>query len=164
MTQEETPTPEQAKTELPAKTPSKPEAPKVATAPKEDPSAALKAALAQIEQMKKDQADLEEAALERAAALAGIQVGDLISIEKAKKTAKELVECNIGSQVVHINGVPYSGTFTVPLEMAEVIMHAASAYRHQKMKESVGSQYQVSGGLNGPMTTRMLKQFAPGEE
>lgn len=123
---------------------------------KESPSEELARVKAELEAVKKNQEDFEEKALEQACKAVGVSAADFLSMQDAKKSTEEMIEFDIGDTVVHINGMPYSGVGRVTRAVAEVIMHMASASRDQKMKSMVGRNYELIGGLGGPMKTRLI--------
>mgnify|MGYP006921331538 CR=1 FL=1 len=123
---------------------------------KENPAQELARLKAELASLKKNQEEFEEKALEQACKAVGVSPADFISMQEAKNSTEEIIEFDIGDTVVHINGMPYSGVGRVTRAVAEVIMHMASASRDQKMKSMVGRNYELIGGLGGPMKTRLI--------
>lgn len=118
-----------------------------------DEAAALKA---ELEALKAGQKEFEDKTLAAALAKVGISAQDFLEMERVKKSADDVLEVDIGAQVVHINGIPFTGTVRVPRPVAEMIQSMAGNARNQRLRELVGNNYQVDALASGGIKTRLI--------
>lgn len=112
-------------------------------APKAEPQEAPKISEAEL----KKQA--EEAAFDRVCRALGVNPNEVREAEKVRAQAEEVLEYDIGSTVVWINGVAYSGQGKAPRGVVEVLLHAAGTRRMRLLREKIGHDYllqEIAGG------------------
>lgn len=117
---------------------------------------ALKAELLALKQSNKE---FEEETLKKALAKANISLAQFAEGERASAVQEEILEVDIGGQVCHINGIPYTGVVQGPRSMIEMIQSMAGNARNQRLRELVGKQHEIEQLASGGIRTRVIKQF-----
>lgn len=124
-----------------------------------DLEAQIAALQKQVEEANKSKQEFEEEALKAACARAGVDVKDLLAIEESKKMSKDQIAIDIGKQVVHINGFPFTGKMTVDRAMAESILHMAHSEKLQRLKELTGNKYDIEMLASGGVSAKLVETY-----
>lgn len=118
-------------------------------------------------QTKSSEVEMSEEAIEKAVEIVAKKMGvskkELDELEKLKTKKSEMVEYDIGSNVVHINGQPYTGRGRVKREIAEVLMHAAGSRRMRLLNEMVRNSYELQQLAGGGFSTKLVSQESVSE-
>jgi hypothetical protein len=105
---------------------------------------------------KSDKIKAEKDAVEKVCAAVGVDPSELEGMKP--KAPERIVELDIGSQCVTINGLDYRGRFKVPAVIAETILMIAGAARERKLKEKVGRDMEIIQLATGAISSRQIGQ------
>lgn len=110
------------------------------------------------EQMDAIIAKAEADALAKVCKAVGTNPDQLKEMEENQKKAEEMASYNLGTIVIRINGVAYTGRGTAPRAVCEQLITMASAKRKRLLNEKIGRDAQVISTLSGGISYKILKK------
>jgi hypothetical protein len=119
-------------------------------------AAELEALKKELEATKAKAAQAEEAALDKISKMVGLDPASIKAAEELSSAKEDLMEVNLGSQVVHVNGIEYKGIVRGPRNFIEGLVSLAGNARQRKLEEKIGKNNEVIALASGGISSRVV--------
>jgi len=118
---------------------------------------------AEIQAIKAGNTKFEQDTLRSALQKAGLTPEQYLANQKAKEAQEDVLELDLGNQILHINGHPYSGIVRAKRGVVEMLQSMAGNSRNQKMREMLGRDHVVETLSTGAIRSRVIRTIDPSE-
>lgn len=123
---------------------------------KQDKTPSIEDLQKQIEDLKAKLVEGEEGALKRVAKHMGVDPSEVA--DKETTPVDDLVEVDMASHIVPINGTTYRGVVQVPRAVAQVIHQAIGDKRMRLLREMTGKDYVMEEVAGGRLRAKVVGQ------